>query len=90
MNKVLTSRIIYPGLFHPTGIEFDLSADAIVSITITSPIGEIFTMLVNKRPYSKGTHEVLFTAPPKETGELYYQIVAEFADETVTERKKLR
>lgn len=90
MNHVLSSRIIYPKLFHPSGIEFDLSETAVVTVTITDAEGEIMATPVNKQRYEKGTHEVVFTLPSQKTGGMYYHITAEMAGETVTERKKLK
>ena len=90
MNRPLSSRITYPGLFQPSGIEFDLLEEAIVTVTITDAEGGIMATPVNRQHYKKGTHEVVFTLPSQDTGELFYGITAEMEGETVSERKRLK
>ena len=81
---------MYPKLFHPSGIEFDLPKEAIVTVTITNTEDENMSTPVNRQRYDKGTHEVVFTLPSKHHGDLFYKITAEMGNETVTERKKLK
>ncbi len=90
VNHVLSSRIMYPGLFQPSGIEFDLPEAAVVTVTITDATGEIMLTPVNKQRYEKGTHEVVFTLPSKKNDGLFYRISAEMEGEILTERKKLK
>jgi hypothetical protein len=85
----LSSHIIYPGLFQPTGIAFELLEVAIVTITITDAEGTILATPVLALRFEKGTHEVFFPLPTRSAGPLYYGITAEGAAGTVTERKVL-
>ena len=80
---------MYPGLFKPSGVEFDLPEASVVTVTIMDSAGEIMAIPVNKQHYEKGTHEVVFTVPKRKIGGLFYGILAEMAGETVTEKKKL-
>ncbi len=90
MNDFIISRIIHPGVFTPTGIEFELSAEATVTITITDAADEVLATPLNRQTCRKGTHAVAFTLPPNPRGELFYRTVAEMAKETITEGKKLK
>lgn len=90
MKHVLASRILYPDPFQPSGIEFDLQEEAIVTVTITDATDEIAATPVNQQRYREGTHQVFFTVPIHHAAELFYRIIAEIDGDTVSERKKLK
>ena len=89
MKHNLATRITYPSLFQPSGIEFDLQEAAVVTVTITNEAGTTLETPVNRQHYEKGTHAVAFALPTRQTGGIFYSITAEMAGEAVSERKKL-
>lgn len=86
----LFSRILYPALFEPSGIAFDLPGEAVVTLTIHDASGEIVAEPLKCRRLEQGAHEILFPSPGNRTGGLFYKIIAVMGEETVTESRRFR
>ena len=54
------SRLTYPNPFNPSGIDFDLPADALVTLQLLDDAGRELATLIDKRPYTTGTHHIDF------------------------------
>ena len=87
--KSLSSRIIYPDLFQPAGIEFELPEASYVSVTILDSADTVVTVPVADRHLEAGTHEMRFAMPPKRLGSLFYRITARTRTVTLTETRRL-
>ena len=70
MNEIV-SRVRYPNPFTPSGIEFELREDSIVTLQLHDNAGILITTVINKQEYSAGKHTVDFTIPTGKIGLLY-------------------
>lgn len=67
----------YPNPFHgQTNIEFKLDEDADVTLTISDMNGKKISVLLDKKRYNNGTHQVIFDASDHPQGIYYYTLQA--------------
>jgi hypothetical protein len=72
----------YPNPFNPmTTIEFDLPADAFVTLKVYNTLGQEVATLLDKELMSDGNQEVQFDAHNLASGVYFYRIVAEGLDD---------
>jgi hypothetical protein len=86
----ITSRLVYPNPFQPTGIEFELYSDAIVTLKILDSEGREAELLLDKKRQSAGRHIVSFDAAKYKTGQYWYEISIEADGKTVVETREIR
>jgi hypothetical protein len=58
--REFASRLTYPNPFNPSGIDFDLPGDALVTLQILDDAGREIATLIDKRSYTLGTHHIDF------------------------------
>ena len=87
--KSLESTILYPDLFQPAGISFDLPESALLMVTVIDAADRIVFVPVATQRFEAGRHEILFSLPSRVDGALYYRITAQTTNETITETKRL-
>ncbi len=59
--KQFASRLTYPNPFTPTGIDFDLPQEALVTLEILDESGHALTELMSRRRFGAGTHHIDFS-----------------------------
>lgn len=68
----------YPNPFNPsTTIQFQLPADATVTLKVFNALGQAVATLLERAEYGKGEHTVEFDAPALSSGLYYYQLEVE-------------
>jgi hypothetical protein len=50
------SNLVYPNPFKPSGIEFELPQDSIVSLELLDVSGTIIEQVIHEEQYLKGRH----------------------------------
>ena len=84
----MTSRLIYPHPFQPSGIEFEMSEEGIVSLELIDGSGAAMDTLIQEEKYSKGTYKIEF---PKKVSSLpqtcYYRFTVQIGGKTLVETK---
>ena len=73
--KELNTRVLYPNPFAPSGIEFDLPEEAIVTLHLLDAKGAIISTVVDKQVYPKGIHYV-HCYTPTGTQKLIFRLTA--------------
>jgi hypothetical protein len=89
VSNSVSSRLYYPNPFQPTGIEFTLEEDGIVTVTITDSSGKDVETLIDRQPRLAGKHLVPFDPEKYKAGEYWYQIAIEIGEKILTETRKL-
>ncbi|RJP72851.1 MAG: T9SS C-terminal target domain-containing protein [Ignavibacteriales bacterium] len=81
----------YPNPFNPsTIIEFQLPADAVVSLTVYNAIGQEVALPVSNQMYSAGAYDVNFNADKLTSGLYIYTLKAKTADGNIfTQTRKM-
>jgi hypothetical protein len=80
-------RFIYPSPFLPSGIEFEMSEEGIVSIDLIDGSGATIIALVHEEKYSRGTYRIEL---PNKAGlplPCYYRLTVKVDETTVVETK---
>jgi len=72
----------YPNPFNPmTNIQFDLAADAFVTLKVYNVLGQEVATLFDREEMNSGMQEVQFNANGLASGVYFYRIVAEQMDD---------
>ena len=89
MQNDFYSRLNYPDPFKPTGIEFELPEDALVTITIFDSRGQqVKTMMTGER-YSAGHHTFAVNLDGFAKENYFYKITATSGKNEYSETKRL-
>ena len=89
MDNQFRSRLNYPDPFRPSGIEFVLPDDAIVTITIFDNKGQQVKTLITKKEYSAGHNTIPFDQEGFIKNDYFYRITATIRNKEYTETKRL-
>jgi hypothetical protein len=81
-NSILPSEFAlqqnYPNPFNPiTNVRFSLPVEAIVTLTLYNPLGQVVATLMSGEELNAGRHQIDFDASPLSSGLYYYKLVAE-------------
>jgi hypothetical protein len=90
MPDEITSRLVYPNPFQPTGIEFELQADSIVTVKIINDTGKDVETLIDHQRRSAGKQVVSFDAAKYKTGQFWYSVSIEAGGKTFVESREIR
>ena len=74
MLKDFASRLSYPNPFKPSGIEFDLPADGLVTVEIYDDSGKEIATVTKDAPFIAGTHRLEFNLSHDVHGICFYRI----------------
>ena len=84
----LKSKLIYPNPFTPVGIEFELSEEAIVSLTIMDEAGRNVQVPISNSRFGAGQHRCSVDLGPREGKHYIYRLVVKDSEgETVETRR---
>jgi hypothetical protein len=90
MPNEITSRLVYPNPFQPTGIEFELQADAIVTVKILDEGGKEVEILMDQQFRPSGKQMVSFDPAKYSAGQFWYQVSIETGGKTYGETREIR
>ncbi len=88
-DRQLLSRLSYPNPFKPTGIEFDLPLDAMVSLSIMDSSGKEIVNLINSEFRRSGTHTVTIDFELYGNGNYFFRLIAISEKETFSDPKRI-
>jgi len=54
----IRSSITYPNPFRPSGIEFELEHEGVISLELLGESGEVLEIVIREEQFSKGSHSV--------------------------------
>jgi hypothetical protein len=86
----LSSRLIYPNPFQPTGIEFELSDDAVVTVKILDETGMDVETLMERQRCSAGKHVVSINPEKDTTKQFWYHIEVVLAGKISVDTRQIR
>ncbi len=89
-SNTITSRLLYPNPFHPTGVEFELQVDAVVTVKILDAGGKDVEVLIQRQEFPPGKHVVPFDTRKYGSGQFWYNVSAEAEGKTLTETREIR
>ena len=95
MPRQFTSRLAYPNPFSPSGIDFDLPAEARVTLKIFDAGGREVANLIDGNSFGAGTHHVDLdpsqwsrgTAEMKES--FFYRLSIEYDGKSYVDTKQI-
>lgn len=87
--KTFQSRLVYPDLFKPVGIEFDLPEDATITLEVLNDSGDPILTVVDRQLYTRGKHIVQLGKIDQPHRVAFYRIVGTGVRESFKEVKKL-
>jgi hypothetical protein len=90
MNNTISSRLIYPNPFQPTGIEFTLEEEAQITVKILDSSGQEIKTLIDSQAYFAGTHVIPLELVKNKTGEYWYQITINIGEKRIIETRQIR
>ena len=90
MQKELSSKLIYPNPFLPSGIEFELLESAMVTVRILDESGNEMATLVENKHCKAGKQVVPFDHSKYDSGSHAYQVIADMAGNKLVDTKRMR
>jgi len=85
----LISRISYPDPFKPSGVEFELSSPAEVTLTIFDHSGHEVATLLQNQTLNSGTHTIDFSNIKLTESFYFYRLSVMIGGETFVDTKKI-
>jgi hypothetical protein len=73
----------------PSGIEFDLPEDAVVTLALIDPTGREIAKLIDGEQLSAGTHNVDFVARGYVQGVFFYRLHVATHEKSFTHTKRI-
>jgi hypothetical protein len=86
-REQMTWRFIYPDPFQPSGIEFEMSEEGIVSLALIDGSGATIDALVHEETYSRGTHTIELPSKSSLPQTCYCRFTVQIGGMTVVETK---
>jgi hypothetical protein len=88
-NERMISRLIYPHPFQPSGIEFEMSEEGIVSLELIDGSGAKKDTLIQEEMYSRGTYKIELPKKVSLPQTCYYRFTVRIGGQTLVETKPL-
>ena len=85
----LKSKLIYPNPFTPVGIEFVLSEDAAVSLSIIDETGKDVGTVINCKQFKAGHHKCVIDLSQNLGKKYVYRLVAKCQTGEFVETKRI-
>lgn len=90
MSQEIITRLVYPDPFKPVGLEFELDQKSIVTVTLIRQNGAVIKILVEEKAYEKGRHSISFPVPTDFGHDIFCRVLAETAESTTVETRKIQ
>ena len=85
----MISRLMYPHPFQPSGIEFEMSEEGIVSLELIDGSGAAMDTLIQEEMYSKGTYKIELPKKVNLPQTCYYRFTVQIGGQMLVETKPL-
>ena len=89
MQQELSTKLVCPNPFQPNGIEFELSENALVTVTILDESGHDVETLLENQYCTAGKQVIPFDRSKYATRGHAYQVIADIDGSKVVETKRL-
>jgi hypothetical protein len=86
----ISSRLIYPNPFQPTGIEFELLEAAIVTVKILDETGQVIETLVDHNNCIAGKQMIPINHAKYSNGKFLYQISVETGGRNFVDTRQIK
>jgi len=86
----ITSRLIYPNPFQPTGIEFELLEAAVVTVKILDETGQVVETLKDHNNCGTGKQMIPINHAKYSNGKYLYQISVELGGKSFVDTRQIK
>jgi hypothetical protein len=90
VTDYISSRLVYPNPFQPTGIEFELLEDAVVTVKILDEMGQVVEVLIDHDNFSAGKQMILIDHKKYSNGKFLYQISVETGGKSFVDTRQIK
>ncbi|MBA4312225.1 MAG: hypothetical protein C0417_06315 [Chlorobiaceae bacterium] len=90
MTDNISSRLIYPNPFQPTGIEFELLEAAVVTVKILDETGQVVETLMNHNNCNAGEQIIPIDHAKYSNGKFLYQISVEAGGKSFVDTRQIK
>lgn len=89
MEKEFVSRLTYPDPFSPSGIEFNLPAEARITLKLLNESGDELATLVDQQTYNAGMHRIDLGQHGYTKGIFFYRLAIDRDGKTLIDTKRI-